>query len=395
MNPVPSGPSLLAVSWTAPSDTGSSAISSYSLRYRVARPGGIASASWTVVQSVWNLSHGGLSYDLTGLQPSVRYELQMRAVNNSGPGLWSATVSGTTGPEPEPQPVGLAFARNPALDINGLANSGRDALGGLWSDGTTLWVGDLWESNPENNKLYAYDAKSKARLPNMEFDTLGAAGNTVPTGLWADGNTMWVADYSDGKIYAYHRDSMARKPAEDFNSLITAGNTRPGGIWSDGTTMWVGNRRDGRIFAYDLRTKARVASMELITPKAAGNNDPWGIWSDGTTLWVADSRDRKIYAYDLSTKERSPSKEFNTLANSDPTGIWSDGVTMWVADWENLKIFAYNMPPGTGTAVGPGTEPAAPHGKWHLYRACLRPQPCVRLQHAGCIRNQPPLGPLV
>ena len=96
MNPATPMPSTLALSWSAPSNTGTSPISSYSLRYRVAGPGGGALTPWTVVQSIWNPSLGGLSYDLTGLQPSVRYELQMRAVNNSGPGPWSATVTGAT-----------------------------------------------------------------------------------------------------------------------------------------------------------------------------------------------------------------------------------------------------------------------------------------------------------
>ena len=97
INPATPGPATLALSWSAPSNTGTSPISSYSLRYRVAGPGGGgASAPWMVVQSIWNPSLGGLSYDLTGLQPSVRYELQMRAVNNSGPGPWSATVTGAT-----------------------------------------------------------------------------------------------------------------------------------------------------------------------------------------------------------------------------------------------------------------------------------------------------------
>ncbi len=96
MNPATPGPSTLAISWSAPSDTGTSAISSYSLRYRVARSSGGASAPWTVIQSVWNPSLGSLNHDLTGLQPNVRYELQMRAINSSGIGPWSATTTGTT-----------------------------------------------------------------------------------------------------------------------------------------------------------------------------------------------------------------------------------------------------------------------------------------------------------
>ena len=43
----------------------------------------------------------------------------------------------------------------------------------------------------------------------QDFDTLAAAGNGSPRGIWSDGTTMWVANY-DGdneynvKIYAYN-----------------------------------------------------------------------------------------------------------------------------------------------------------------------------------------------
>ena len=50
---------------------------------------------------------------------------------------------------------------------------------------------------------------------------------------------MWVVDHTDDKIYAYNMRSKARDPDKDFNTLRTAGNTYPKGIWSDGTTMWV------------------------------------------------------------------------------------------------------------------------------------------------------------
>ena len=33
-------------------------------------------------------------------------------------------------------------------------------------------------------------------VPDRDFDTLRAAGNRNPTGIWSDGMTMWVADRS-------------------------------------------------------------------------------------------------------------------------------------------------------------------------------------------------------
>ena len=61
-------------------------------------------------------------------------------------------------------------------------------------------------------KIYAYDPATKARVAAKEFDTLEAAGNGWPTGIWSDGATMWVADGTDDKIYAYKYAASLRLP---------------------------------------------------------------------------------------------------------------------------------------------------------------------------------------
>ena len=38
-----------------------------------------------------------------------------------------------------------------------------------------------------------------------DFNTLNAADNDYPTGLWADSTTIWVSDLADDKLYAYNR----------------------------------------------------------------------------------------------------------------------------------------------------------------------------------------------
>ena len=42
--------------------------------------------------------------------------------------------------------------------------------------------------------IYAYRLATGTRDANKDFDTLSAAGNNTPAGLWSDGTTMWVAD---------------------------------------------------------------------------------------------------------------------------------------------------------------------------------------------------------
>ncbi len=77
-----------------------------------------------------------------------------------------------------------------------------------------------------------------SRNPAQDLDTLKAAGNNNPSGLWSDGTTIWVADANDDKLYAYNLATKQRDPAEDFDILSVAGNNSPRDLWSDGTTMW-------------------------------------------------------------------------------------------------------------------------------------------------------------
>ena len=238
------------------------------------------------------------------------------------------------------------FARNPALDFNGLAADGIRGMRGLWSDGTTMWVSDV-DDDTDDDKIYAYGLATRARASARDFNTLRAAGNNNPEGIWSDGTTMWVADITDARIYAYHMTTKARAADKEFDTLRAAGNNDPTGIWSDGTTMWVADITDARIYAYGLADRARVPARDFSTLRAAGNINPRGIWTDGTTMWVADWSGSKIYAYDMMTGARVPARDFNTLAaagNNNPEGIWSDGTTMWVADLRDARIYAYNMP---------------------------------------------------
>ena len=237
-----------------------------------------------------------------------------------------------------------AFTRNPAADFDGLQSAGNTLPLGIWSDGETMWVVDFIEE-----KIYAYDLATKARVPGKDFDTLKAAGNAWPQGIWSDGTTMWAADFFEEKIYAYDLATKAWVPGKDFDTLKAAGNTWPQGIWSDGTTMWAADFIEEKIYAYDLATKAWVPGKDFDSLKASGNRWPQGIWSDGTTMWVADSNYDKVYAYDMATKARVPAREFNTLdaaGNWIPRGIWSDGATMWAADSQDAKakIYSYLMP---------------------------------------------------
>ena len=215
---------------------------------------------------------------------------------------------------------------------------------GIYSDGTTMWVGDAF-----HDKIFAYKVSDGTRDAAKDFDTLKAAGNESLEDITSDGTTMWVADRVDRKIYAYNLSTKARDPGKDIDNIIgTGGNFY--GIWVNATTMWLSVSGADRIYAYARSSGNRDTSKDIILYRL--NDLSGGIWSDGTTMWVADrglagANAAKIYAYTLANGNRDTSKEFDALAHNNdyPHGLHSDGATMWVMDYDlNIrKIFAYRL----------------------------------------------------
>ena len=337
--------------------------------------GNIQPASiWSDGKSMWVADSSDqkiYAYDMTtkAQVPAKDFETLKAASNNNPFGIWSngttmlvsdhnddkiyaynmPSAPGVSIQPPKPVVETPAFDRNAAMDLTGLAAAKNNYPLGIWSDWATIWVAD-----PEDDKIYAYDLKTKARAANHDFDTLHAAGNDSPAGIWSDGVTMWVADSQDKRVYAYHAESKARDPAKDFS--VGGSSTVLTGIWSDGATMWIADSHADKIYAYDLKTRAQASGKDFATLKGAGNIQPASIWSDGKSMWVADSSDQKIYAYDMTTKAQVPAKDFETLkaaSNNNPFGIWSNGTTMLVSDHNDDKIYAYNMPSAPGVSIQP------------------------------------------
>ncbi len=261
------------------------------------------------------------------------------------------------------------LSRVPDKDFNTLEAAGNKFPEGIWSNGTTMWVLDSFE-----DKIYAYKMKSKARDPDKDFNELDAANN-FPEDIWSDGTTMWVVDYHYKKIYAYNMRSKARDPGEDFE--LHSAST---GIWSDGATMWVLASAKDKIYAYDMRFKARDPDKDLELNFSAYAKDT-DIWSDGTTMWVVDDWDDTMYAYNMRSKARDP-KDFNKLAEIySPTGIWSDGTTVWVVDGHYDKIYAYGGLAATSDQGFRGNQdvqdfPMKIKGTTGSLKVCVRDHEC-------------------
>ena len=100
------GADSLDVSWSAPTDTGASAVTGYDLRYIASNAADKSHSYWTLNTGIWLA--GNLDYDLTGLTRGVEYDLQVRAVSDDGAGLWSDVFNGNTTALPPDPPANLS-----------------------------------------------------------------------------------------------------------------------------------------------------------------------------------------------------------------------------------------------------------------------------------------------
>ncbi|MDE0437324.1 MAG: S8 family serine peptidase [bacterium] len=98
----------LTVAWGAPAHAGASPVSGYELRYITAAAADRADTRWTVVKVPGGAD--AVSHTLTGLE-AVPHDVQVRALNSTSAGVWSAAMSGTprSGPNVDP-----AFAADSA-----------------------------------------------------------------------------------------------------------------------------------------------------------------------------------------------------------------------------------------------------------------------------------------
>ena len=231
-------------------------------------------------------------------------------------------------------------------DVNSLRAAGNDTPVGLWGNESNFWV--VESDNPW--KVYAY-RRDGTRDPRKDIAVRHSGFVTdVIVGMWSDGQTAWIVAYDDlNDVYvlkAHRLSDGAPQPNRDF--LLHADNARPEAMWSDGSTIWVIDAHDLKAYAYMLSTQARMPGRDFTLH--ADNGNPTGVWSDGVTFWISDNDDAKLYAYGFASGARTAAKDFDTLSaagNQIPRGIWSDGKTMWVADNQGLetgKVYSYNMP---------------------------------------------------
>ena len=238
---------------------------------------------------------------------------------------------------------GSASATVPIPPLSFDLVSGHNSSGGVWGDGTTLWV-----VKKDQREIITYNPATGLRHNLGEFYLSGDNANVQ--GIWSDGTVMWVADWDDKILYAYQLDKQSlsnyqRIPARDIS--LTGSNEGPRGMWGFGTTIFVVDKDDTYVYAYNTTDGSRLNAEEFDLD--GDNDDPWGIGGQGTKVWISDIDDEMLYVYERSPSstehgDRLPTFEIRLPSdNDDPRGIWSDGETMWVVDEEDSRMYAMHF----------------------------------------------------
>ena len=215
-----SGHQQITVSWPAASGNGS-AISDYDLRY--SSNGG---ANWTTLE-MDAAANTARSYTIGSLTNDTTYQVQLRATNTHGDGLWSPSASVKAGAPDAPAAPSLA--------------SGNAQLTATWAEPTTNGSaitgygveysadGTTWSSANVAITVATRTAVITGLTNNTEYQVRVRATNARATGAWSPSAT----------------DKPGRPPAPSTPSL-TAGAKQL-------TVTWTGTTNGLAITDYDVQ----------------------------------------------------------------------------------------------------------------------------------------------
>ena len=188
------GEGSLMIDWKAPADIGASDITSYDLRHIPSTASDKSDDDWTEVAGIWQT--GNLTYTLTGLEAGAWYDVQVRAVNDSGAGPWSETESkGTAVVKPVAPIITLVAPRYQELGVvwreptftGGAPISAYD-LRHIRSDATDKNVDESWTYSLNPQSVIADDLR-RYHIPNLEngvsYDVQARATNSAGDSPWS------------------------------------------------------------------------------------------------------------------------------------------------------------------------------------------------------------------
>ena len=173
------GDRSLTVKWIAPTSDGGAQVTAFDARYIRSEATDKSDDQWTVVEDAWTSASGTLEYTVIGLTTDVQYDVQMRAVNAGGDGLWSTTETGkpqTPPSVPQDLEVYLYGTTNLEARWSAPASETITAFKVQWRSGSEEWDSsrtDTVSPTPAHVRWSSTDASWRYRhvLDGLTDDT--------------------------------------------------------------------------------------------------------------------------------------------------------------------------------------------------------------------------------
>ncbi len=322
------GDETLAVAWSAPADTGGSAITGYDLRYIRSDAADKSDDNWTERDGVW--SSGSLQYTLSGLTNGVGYDLQVRAVNEAGDGRWSGSISGT------PQTIPAA----PTIDS---VTPGDEALAIAWSA-----PADTGGSTVEgyDARYIRSDAADKADANWSERDGIWTSGalefalSSLTNGVRYDVQLRAVTGAGNGPWSATASATPQTAPDAPTINLITVGDGALAVSWSAPT-----DNGGSSITSYDARY--------IRSDMADKADDSWterdGIWTSGVLRYTVDSLTNGV-GYDVQVRAVNVAGEgpWSATASATPQTVTDAPTIDLITPGDGALAVSWSAPSDTG-----------------------------------------------
>ena len=347
------GVRTMDVTWSAPSDTGTGAITSYDIRHQTGDTVTVVSSAWT---------SGTLTAQLTGLQVNQAYQVQVRAVNSVGAGPWSSAMTASTVGSTDATLSSLTVSPVDITDFDPddtsytvrLANTvtqvtiqaetnhseasiriGGTSVDSGASHAVTTDVGRkivtirVRAEDATTTKDYRVSLERESTAPGGWNVLKDLEDVKIDRGIWSDGTTLWGVNHNPNRIVAFN---LATGEEDTEKGFPLTGVSSPQGLVGHGGTLWVVGSISGanKLVAYDLSTKARQESSDISLPSGTFR----GATTDGETIWVATTSEAGMIAVDIDTKQRvGKDIGYDTVTNkNNAKGLWADGANVWVVE---------------------------------------------------------------
>ena len=252
------------VAWAAPDDSGRSNITAYDVRYIKTSEDEADDDNWTVVDNAW--ASGSLRYSASGLDAGAQYDVQVRAVNSDGDGVWSttSTVTPTTAEAPTIQTI----------------TPGNGTLAVAWSAPASTTLGTI----------SAYDLRYGAGSSPSSWVTVQRA--------WTSENLKYAIAPSppltNGATYAVQVRAVVGTTAKAWSAnRIGVPRTAPGAPSISAVDQGDSGELVIKWAAPSSNGGADIASYNLRYIKTSADETTDANWTIRTGVWSSGSGDRE------------------------------------------------------------------------------------------------------